>query len=310
MGGYSNMSFYPQVRFTGLDLGVDGSLFEFPYVGLELLVDNLARFDLLGAHVLGRPLMWLETPIIKDLQVGLTFVTDTNPGSIVATTMKALSVVGFDALLPIIANPAVSLSAFTETAFEPNSSAGFMVGIGGKLVSVVTYGLQLRLLGAGFIPTYFDANYDMYRDAKATYMLRTPSPGTGVAGWYASLGTSLFEDKISLTAALDGPFGKTKATADPLAQSDWPHLRAVFHIGEGLLPGIYTDATYEKYYLGNGAKGDFFGDLVDPTDAIIGLAINYKTGASVLTLLYNVKYIPGAVEPWKVTSSLQASLKF
>jgi hypothetical protein len=49
--------------------------------------------------------------------------------------------------------------------------------------------------------------------------------------------------------------------------------------------------------------------MVDPTDAVIGLSINYKTGASVLTLVYDAKWDPQAGE-FVVTSSLQASMKF
>jgi hypothetical protein len=305
MGQYTNMSFYPEQRIIGADLGLDGATFNFPLVGAEVVLGNLARFDVIGAHVYVRPLVMTEIPIVKNLQVGVTYVLDNSPYMYSSTTasLKTVGVMGFDAMVPIFSNPGATMAAFTETAFEPNSSMGFMLGVGGKLISIFNYGLQLRYLAPGFIPVYFDSNYDSYRAAKATYM-SLPVFGSGFAGWFASIGSSLLEDKISVSASLDGPVG---ATPNPVAQSTYPHMRAVAHLGEGLLPGVYADATYEKYYLGL-VKG-FFGDLIDPNEAIVGLAINYKTGSSVLTLLYNAKYVPSD-STWKVTSSLQAALKF
>ena len=98
MGNYTNMSYFPDKRITGVDFGLDGSMFEFPYVGIELITGNLARFDVIGTHVLGRPLLWSDVPVVKNLQVGLTFVTDTTPGLYSGTTLSAVSVYGFDAL--------------------------------------------------------------------------------------------------------------------------------------------------------------------------------------------------------------------
>ncbi|HUX37335.1 MAG TPA: hypothetical protein VMV44_05480 [Rectinemataceae bacterium] len=308
MGNYSNMSFFPQTRFAGLDFGIDGSMFNFPWVGFEFLTNNLARFDVIGTHVLVRPLVGTDLPILKNLQAGLTLAADTNPGLFASTTSPSTSysgpasvaVYGLDVALPLLDSPAASATAFSEAALEPNSRAGFMLGAGGKLISIFTWGAQLRLLGAGFIPTYFDTNYDLYRDAKAELMQTNPS-GNAFVGWFGSLGTSILGDKLSASVSLDGPF----AAGVVNDIYSWPHLRALAHFGEGILPGIYADASYEKYALG--ATYGFLRDLVDATDAIAGLSINYRTGSSILTLLYNAKWLD---QSWKVTSSLQATLKF
>lgn len=309
MGNYSNMSFYPQTRFTGLDLGLDGAMFNFPWVGFEIMTSNVARFDVVGTHVYSRPLVGTDIPVVKNLQVGLTLAADTNPATYYSITNASsaayagpasVAVYGLDAMLPVLDTPLASVSVFTEGAMEPNSSLGYMLGSGGKLFGFFTWGAQLRLLGAGFIPDYFDTNYDLYRADKAYYMSLTPS-GNGFAGWFASLGTSLLGDKLTFTAGLDGPF----AAGVRGDMYSWPHLRAVAHLGEGLLPGVYFDASYEKYALGS-VKG-FFEDLADPTDAIAGLSINYRTGSSILTLLYNARWVD---MQWKVTSSLQATVKF
>lgn len=304
MSSYNNMRFMPEQRLFGLDLGLDGALFNFPLVGLELVTGNLARFDVVGGRFFVRPLLGTGIPIVKNLQIGATAVVDSDPALHDSSfgDFDSVLVYGLDAMLPILSDPPLSLAAFTETAFEPNGSMGAMLGLGGKIIGIFNYGAQLRFLGAGFIPSYFDANYDIYRAAKADFMANDPT-GDGFLGWFASLGTSLLADKIVLNAALDGPF-KAIDSAN-LSQTDFPHAKAIFRIGEDLLGGFFADASYEKYYLGQ--EGGFFQDLVDPSNAIVGLGINYKTGASVLTLLYNAKWLNGE---WQVSSSLQASMKF
>jgi len=310
MDDYSNMNFMPTTRIFGLDFGLDGQLFNFPYVGLELLTGNLAKLDLVGGRLFARPLIGTGIPIIKNMQVGATVVVDNVPNAYAATvaTASPLAVYGMDVMVPILGGKVFPLAAFSEMAFEPNKSMGAMLGAGGRLFGFITYGTQLRVLQDGFIPSYFDAGYDIYRAAKYDYM-ETSSGGDLKAAWYATLGFSLLDDKIALSARMDGPF-----TAPGVAssyQGDYPHAKAVLKLAEGLLGGFYFDARYEKYFIGKNAA--FFPDLVDPTDAIVGLDINYKTGASVLTLAYNAKWDPSLNSgsgKWVVTSSITASMKF
>jgi hypothetical protein len=98
-----------------------------------------------------------------------------------------------------------------------------------------------------------------------------------------------------------------EANPSTVKQADYPHLRAVLELNQIDKFPFYFDASYEKYYIG--AINGFFRDMVDPTDAVIGLDVNYKTGASVLTLAYNAKWNP-ATNEFEVTSSLQAAVMF
>jgi len=310
VGNYSNMRYLPQKRIFGLDFGVDGSLFGFPYVGFEALTGNLARLDVVGARLFVRPLAGTELPLLKNLQAGLSAAFDADPllyddaasddEKDDADTMAAY---GLDLTLPIRTDKLFPLVAFADLATNPNDSFGAMTGVAGRLIGIFSYGAQLRFLQDGFIPGYFDANYDLYRAAKYYFMTNYDPESSFYVGWYASLGTSLIEDKLVFTAALDGPF----ASDDEGKQTDYPHLRAVFRFGEGLLGGFFFDASYEKYYIG--AEDGFFEDLVDPTNSVAVLAVNYKTGASVLTLKYNAVYDPDADE-FNVSSSISASMKF
>ncbi|MEI6388374.1 MAG: hypothetical protein WCQ50_17275 [Spirochaetota bacterium] len=310
MGNFSNMSNFPQTRISGVDFGLDGTMFDFPYLGMELVVDNLARFDVVGIHLLGRPLVFMDNPILKGLSVGTSVVTDLNPGLYGTTKPASVTVMGVDALMPLFSSPVASLAGFLEGSIEPKSRTGFMIGAGGKLLGIFSYGTQLRILSPGFIPTYFDASYDLNREAKATIVSSAAlASEKAVLGWLASIGTNLLGDKLVANVTLDGPFsGDPTATA----QAAWPHLRGVARLADGLLPGVFADATYEKYYIGK-VKG-FFPDLIDPTDAIAGMNINYTTGGTVLTLMYNAKWVDANGIPektdWKVSSSIQAAIKF
>jgi hypothetical protein len=311
MSNYSNMHFLPAQRVFGLDLGVDGSLVKFPYVGFEALTGNVARFDVVGGRVYVRPLIDTTIPILKSMQVGATLVADTDPGLYDATLSAApVAAYGADIAVPLVDGKEFPLTAFTDLAFDPNKSMGWMIGADGRLIRVFTYGAQFRILQDGFIPSYFDADYDIYRAQKYEFMQQSHSSSFSPS-WYASLGMSLFDDILVFNVALDGPFKESVAigeaalgTAD---QTDYPHFRAVLDLNRIDKIPFYFDATYEKYFIG--AINGFFPDLVDPTDAVIGLNVNYKTGASVLTLAYNANWAPAA-NKFEVSSSLQVSVMF
>jgi hypothetical protein len=69
MNNYDNTLFLPGQRIFGLAFDLDGALFNFPYLGLETFVGNVARFDVIGARLYARPLAGTEIPLLKNLQV-------------------------------------------------------------------------------------------------------------------------------------------------------------------------------------------------------------------------------------------------
>ncbi len=309
VGNYSNTKFLPSQRIFGLQLNLDGEVFGFPYVGLELLTGNLAQLDVIGGRFFVRPHLSTGLPILEDLQPGATVAADTKPELYIAEANVqgngAVAVYGADLFLPLIKSKAFPLAAFSELAFQPKGRTGFMVGAGGRLASVITYGAQIRALSAGFIPVYFDANYDLFRAIKSDIMESTPS-GDGTVGWLAKAGASLFNDSVFFDISVDGPFQAIPAVAT-VNPAEYPHIRAVAGVGEGLLGSFFFDFSYDKYFIGK--ANAFWEDLVDPTDAVIGAAVNFKSGAAVFTLLYNLRYNP-ATGDFDITSSLQSSIKF
>jgi hypothetical protein len=311
VGNYSNTRFLPELRIFGLNVGLDGQLFNFPFVGVEALTGNLARFDVFGTRLFVRPLITTSIPILKDMQLGATIAIDTDPETFVPSDLQvgydSVAIGGADIFVPLIKSQLFPLAAFMELGFQPKGRTGFMLGAGGRALGFITYGAQLRLLGAGFIPVYFDANYDLYRATKAEFMEKDPA-SLGLesfAGWLAKAGTSLFDDKIYFEVSVDGPF--RSAEPDSTFQADYPHLRGVAGLREGVLGGFFFDLVYEKYMLG--MENPFFADLVDPNNAVITAAVNYRSGAAIFTLLYNLRFDP-AINDFNVTSSLVTTIKF
>jgi hypothetical protein len=301
MGGYANTLFVPDDRHFGLAFDLDGALFNFPYLGLETFVGDLAEFDVMGARLFVRPLLWLGVPIIKDLQVGATYATDLKPGLYddPPVALDPVAVFGIDARLPILSSKILSLAVFGDAATIEGLSYGGMVGAGGRLLSFLTYGAQLRVLGPNFIPVYFDATYDLFRTAK--YDIATTGTDTGTTiGWFATLGTSFLNDMIVFNVALDGPF---EEATNPLDLTQYPHLRAVFLVADGLVKGLSFEASYDKKLITSWAS------LVDATEAVIQARLSYQIQAAMLSFVYKLRYDETATpDPWVVTSGIETSI--
>ncbi len=303
MGGYANTLFVPDDRHFGLAFDLDGALFDFPYLGIETFVGDLAEFDVIGARLFVRPLLWLGIPIIKDLQVGATYATDLKPGLYEdpPVTEDPVAVYGVDARLPILSSKILSLAVFGDVATIEGLSYGGMVGAGGRILSFLTYGAQLRVLGPNFIPVYFDATYDLFRAVK--YDIATaPAVGDTTIGWFATLGTSFLNDMIVFNVALDGPFEAGITLADI---TQWPHLRAVLVLADGLIKGLSFDASYDKKRINS------FASLIDPADAVIQARLNYQIQAAMISFVYKLRYddtILAPDDPWVVTSGIETSI--
>jgi hypothetical protein len=306
MGGYDNTLFLPQDqdrKVFGLSLDLDGALFNFPYVGIETFVGNLSQFDVLGTRLYVRPLTFTEVPIIKGLQVGGTLAMDRKPQLYADPPDDSVDPVvlyGADLTLPILTSAMLSLATFADVAFLQNTlgpgnkGKGEMVGFGGRLVGVINYGAQIRVLGEDFIPTYFDTGYDLYRKDK--YDAVQAENIDSYLGWLGSLGFSFLDDTLVFNATVDGPVG------DPGTNTylDWPHLYAVFILGEGIIPNISMEAQFDKRSLLD-SNVEFF------EDAAIGARINYSIGAAVLSFVYQLSKDPAG--GWDTKSGIESSIQ-
>ncbi|MCK5152999.1 MAG: hypothetical protein KAQ93_01455 [Spirochaetales bacterium] len=309
MSNYSNTNFLPEQRMVGLAFDLDGKLFNFPYIGIETFAGNLAKMDVFGTRIFVRPLTSLAIPIIEDLQIGTTAAFDREPDALYDFTEipedlssvyspDTVSIYGVDFKQPIISNSTISLAVFGDIAFQSGSgttNAGGLLGIGGQMIGFINYGLNALVLGDNFVPFYFDSVYDLYREAK--YEVYDGSMNIdGYYGWLTSLGFTFLDGMFSFNTSVDGSF--ERRSDEP---TTFPHLRSVLVVGEGLLPGFFFDASYDKRYI------EDWSDLIDADNAVIGLNINYKTGPAVITLGYDLRYVPEDGS-WDTTSKLSTSI--
>lgn len=315
MGGYTNTQLLPTTRLFGLSLDVDGALFSFPYVGVETFVGNLAVFDVIGSRLFVRPLVATQLPIISNLQIGTTVVADRRPFQIaeddpdltIDTYLPAgqpqdeaqVVIWGADFRLPILTNPVISLAGFGDYVNQ-NGNSGGMLGAGGRLFGLMTYGGQLRFLGEDFIPVYFDRSYDLFRPEKyAVYAGVDGFTTDPYVGWFVSAGFSLLDDQVVFTANLDGPFGGAESD-DKFKQ---PHLLASFVLAEGILGGFSFEGVYDKTGI------EDFADLINPEDAVIEARINYQIENATISFIYDLQYDPGGGErPWVTTTRIESAI--
>jgi len=308
LGRYSNGMLQPVQRFTGLVANLDGSLFQFPFVGLETVTDNISSFDLVGLRVYVKPfgLLLPDVAFLRDLQVGATAVVDTNPyiyAYPTASSPGTAMVAGLDTSLTLLADPLMSAKAFADFAVQ-NGHTGGTVGLGGTVLGLVSWGLQNRFLGLDFIPSYFNKTYDLSRDSQYAFYTGTATshlPAT--LAWEASLGGRLL-DTISFGASLGGPYGSA-VSATP-TKFELPKLESFFTIARNPILPVTVDAYYNKDKLTS------LSDLLSPQSAVIGARIGYVIGSATITMVYNLKYIENATDPnelWETSSKIETAIK-
>ncbi|ADK81474.1 hypothetical protein [Sediminispirochaeta smaragdinae] len=308
MRNYSNALFLPEQRIVGLALDIDGRLFNFPYIGLETFTGNLARFDVFGTRLYARPLAATELPLLNNLQIGVSYAADFDPEAnydfTVYTDSDTVSMFDVDFQQPLLTGDLATLVLFGDVALQTGDDdphSGAMTGFGGTLWGFLQYGFSLLFLGDNFVPFYFDATYDLYREAKyAIYSGELESDGYN--GWMTVVGFSFLGDMLAFSTTVDGSFAPDNSTEDTKLLT-YPHLRGTLSVGEGLLPGFFFDAFYDKRYINS------FDDFGDPENATIGAEVNYKTGPAVITLGYNLRYVPEDGS-WETSSSLTSSISF
>ncbi len=320
---YSNTLFQPDEKIVGLNFDLDGQLFNFPYLGIETFAGNLAHFDVFGARLYSRPLLWSGIPIIKELEWGITAASDIDPDYRADFYETAINngdpatpvlVWGSDLILPILNMDLATLALFGDLAFQGLNKGG-MTGFGGRLFNIIPYIFQLRFLGDNFIPAYFDNMYDLYRGVKYdiyndTYDANDPPYIESSISWLASTGISILDDLLVFTATVDGPF-----SAPPSGSTEghnfleYPHLYAMFAVNDGLIPSFSFSASYDKRFINEPV------DLLLAENSMANLAINYNAGAAVITLSYDMIYIEdGNIgvtwDDFDVSSSLSCSINF
>lgn len=326
VNNYSNELYKPQRRIFGGSVDIDGRAFNFPYIGFETLVGNVAAFDVLAARLYARPLADLNVPILPNLQVGTSVAVDRNPYYFVqrdpqsvfsddlyvgdeadrrTAPEKEVGMWGVDLRLPILSTQMLSLATFADVAGQ-NGTIGMMMGAGGRVAGMFVYGAQVRRLGENFQAGYFDTTYDRRRlERLAVFQGTDPVTGDVVEtpahfGWQAQLGLAALQDLLYFNVTMAGPF----STGDGL----YPQLEGRLGVREGVVPGfsgLSFDAFYNKFDLRE------FGDVVSAENALIGAQVNFRSGPVIISLVYDLAYDPyppAGEDRWRVTSRLESTI--
>jgi hypothetical protein len=173
MERFSNTLFYPQVIQLGLNLDIDGNLFDFPYIGMESVVDDILDWDIMGIRVYSRPFQSISTPIVKDMKVGATIVTDLDNKEVPTedptpdnpASQSGITEYGLDIEAPLLERQDMSVIAYADWAKISGKGMGSWIGstFTYKWVSVLG---QLRFLGKQFETGFFGPLYEVERSTK------------------------------------------------------------------------------------------------------------------------------------------------
>jgi hypothetical protein len=163
VGNYSNTLYLPETRVFGMSFDLDGTLFSFPYLGMETFVANLARFDLMAGRIYARPWAGSSVPILDGFQLGAPVAADTDPAyfadkdanypdALLPPSDASVLIYGIDFRLPLTQRDIFYLSVFGDGVVQKEGS-GAMVGAGGRLARFITTAPQVRFLQDQFIPS-------------------------------------------------------------------------------------------------------------------------------------------------------------
>ncbi len=162
MNYYTNEASYDK-RKIGLEFDVD-----FGVAGFETVTNNMGRFEVFGARAYARPLQQaIDIPLVKDLTFGATYVTDVDPDSR-RDHEDGIHASGLDVELPLIRLPMLNTFTYFDWAKIGDYGSGVAFGVEANLkviagVAEVSAKLERRLLGKEFLPSYFDAFYEIER---------------------------------------------------------------------------------------------------------------------------------------------------
>jgi hypothetical protein len=334
VGGYSNENFKPVQKYMGAQFELDGALFNWPYMGLEIMVSNISEWDIFATRLFARPIAGIDSPVFNGLEVGFSFAMDTQPfyflnddddngiydladsgeafesyNTLFVTTADPdpVYVYGIDLMQPLVNLPVFQMAAMADYVIQGvnDPTMGGSVGLGGTLIKFITWKGAIIIRGNDFVPYYFNRSYDL--DRSTSYVLyqndhSDPIQDAGV-DYETALGFSFLDGGISFVAQVTGPFAApTEEALD--APWEYPHLMVLFSIGEGMIPYFDMSFWYDKQGIDSAEA------LVAADNALIGGRVNYRIQGAVLSLQVDVKYDPGMPNDWDVTTTLSTGIQF
>lgn len=174
LGYYSNESNYDK-RKIGLVFDLDLNTF-----GIETMSSNMGRLEVVGSRLYFRPLVKTAIPILKNFEVGGSYVADFDPDNRTATE-DGIDEWGVDIGLPIIKTKLFTSTIYADYAkinnFGDGKAFGVKAGLPGLLGLFGIYAkLEKRFLSDQFLPNYFNTLYEIDRKEKSADYYKIENP--------------------------------------------------------------------------------------------------------------------------------------
>lgn len=248
MNNYTNA-----VSFEKRKVGLNFDLNYDRFIGMEGVYSDFNGFNILGVRPYARPLKQSDIPIIKTTEVGVTYITDgdknnrfegvTEMGADIGVTVletKMLQIVPYIEFARLLENS--DIKNFAKDSLDASYKGGQGLAIGTNfrfnfIADVFNMGVKIerRFYSDHFVPQYFDAVYEMGKDAKALSLITAQ----GVQGTYGEILGNVI-NKIQIVGSINLP--------DKLKKSGG----AFIHIGASapdLIPRVVITGAYDKGYL-------------------------------------------------------------
>ena len=286
MGFYSNGVDYDN-RYIGLVLDAD-----FGWAGIETMTNRLRVLDIIGGRLYVRPLYGSRIPVLRNLELGGTYITDVDPDGFDDTDDR-MQEWGADITLPIIRKKIFDLGIYGDYAkivnYDDGMAAGIRLGFPDVIGIFGIYAkLEKRWTNDKFLANYFNALYELERrPLSSTYYypdmtpvevwtkqdyLKTVKGNSGIYGELAG--------QILGQLRLSGSFQYT----DGIRNSGILHLEA---LTKELIPSFRFRYTYDKVGI------ETFNDVFTLDNRSVAVAeVMYKTYQFIyLTLRYRWNFV-------------------
>ena len=272
MGDYNNTLFLPTERHFGLQADLDGNLFNFPYVGIETVVGNLAQSRRAGGpavcaaargHIHPHP----ERPAGRRHggRGHQPVLRDTSPRR--TGTPSTVAVFGAGVMLPLVyVKDVFSLVCLHRrgVASRERPGAAWSESAGGSSTSSPT-APSCDCSAPASRPRTSDPTYDLQRDAQ--YNALQASSGSGSHLRWPGQRRHLAPWRQAHLQAHPGRPVRHDET-DPTAERSAPECDPT--LSRGVVPVFSFDFSYDKKAIGT------FSQLVDATNAAIQAKVNSR----------------------------------
>jgi hypothetical protein len=159
-----------------LDLGV---------AGVETILSNVITAPIGGLRLFGRPLSFLDdsvSDVVRGLEFGISYVTDTGPDEIIAKVGNAqeriiinavggaMSIIGFDVGTILLNDPrTLTMQFYMDFNIIPTLGSGFHFGGYGSIAEEdvdIQYKLEGIVVFNRYVHSFFDKSYYVERGTK------------------------------------------------------------------------------------------------------------------------------------------------